>query len=489
MKKLKKIILTIIFLIVIIFLAIRIYHYSILSKISKTTESLESSSYPYFIKTTEFNQNGYCYINENYRENNVAVSIYTTQKEGENIAISKSWDFLDEDFLNEYQATYTDDESTLICVVQNEFGIEYEFNTTFINFWSYKFPSLEFGTDSTFWDKIKNEIQCKILYPVVKCEKYKDEECYAFNPFGIDSYMRIYIDKETYLPIATKSWNQDKNEVYIREFEYLTEAPEGVYEKPNPEDFDVVMFADYANNSIDSNDKLIAEKPISGTNLEVGEMLVENVELKDNEDLNFFKLTPNESGIINFEIYNLETYNKFREKYSSLRELNEEDFETYYVSIAYKIGEKLNYLDCIESKEAWKFNFVVESENSNKENLLLVVIPNESKNRQTVFVESKEKIKSDAETAINISSEYLDEIGKYFELDFETYLGYLDDHLDLLTKEEFAEMEYIKTPIAGEERVCWNLHYRVNEHETINYIEVYVDAITGNLIGAKKFYK
>lgn len=486
MKKLKKIVLTIILLIVIIFLAIRIYHYSILSKISKTTESLESSFNPYFIKQTVINPDGSCNIEENYRENNIAVSIYTTQKEGENTETARTWETLDENFCNEYHASYTEEKSTLICVVQDKSWIESDFSINFINYWSYKFPTLEFETDITLWDKIKNEIQCKILYPVVECEKYKDEECYAFYPFGSNSHMRMYMDKETYLPIAIKSWNQDKSEVYIREFEYLTEAPEGVYEKPNPEDFDVVAFADYSNNS---DDKLIAEKPISGTSLEPGEMLVENVEIKDNEELNFLKLTPNESGIINFEIDTLETYNKFRGKYSSLRELNEEDFEAYYVAIAYKIGEKLNYLDCLESKEAWKFNFVVNSEKSNKESLLVAIIPNESKNNQVVFVESNEKIKIDAETAINISSENLDEIEKYFELEFETYLGYLDDHLDLLTKEEFAEMEYIKTPIAGEERVCWNLHYRVYEHETINYIEVYVDAITGNLIGAKKFYK
>ena len=185
----------------------------------------------------------------------------------------------------------------------------------------------------------------------------------------------------------------------------------------------------------------------------------------------------------------METYNKFREKYSGLRELTEEDFEAYYATIAYKPGEKLNYLNCLESKEVWKFNFAVNAEKSNKESIFFAVIPNESKNRQAAFVESDKKLEIDAEKAIKISGENLEEIGKEFELEFETYLGRLNDHLDLLTKEEFAELEYIKTPIAGEERVCWNLQYGVYNHETINYIEVYVDAISGKLIGAKKFYK
>ena len=53
----------------------------------------------------------------------------------------------------------------------------------------------------------------------------------------------------------------------------------------------------------------------------------------------------------------------------------------------------------------------------------------------------------------------------------------------------FSEMEYIKTPIVGEERVCWKSHYRVNNNEKINYMELYVDAITGDVIGAKNYYK
>lgn len=491
MKKVKKIILSVIIILLILFLGIRIYHYSILSKISKTTESLESSFAPYFIKVTVINPDGSWYIDENYRENNVAVSIYTTKKDGEATETSKSWSFLEESFCNEYHASYIEDESTLMCAIQNEDRIKEEFDTVFINYWSYKFPNLRFETDLTFLDKVRINLQSTILYPAVKTEEYKSEKCYAFYPFGSDSHMRMYVDKETYLPVAIKSWSQDKSELYIREFEYLKEAPAGVYEKPNPEDFDNVTFADYSDNSIDINSKikLVAEKPISGTNLKTGEMLVENVDIKSDEDLNFLKLTPNESGIIDFEIYNLETYNKFREKYSGLRELTEEDFEAYYATIAYKAGEKLNYLNCLESKEVWKFNFAVNAEKSNKESLLLAVIPNESKNRQAAFVESDKKLEIDAEKAINISSENLEEIGKGFELEFETYLGRLNDHLDLLTKEEFAELEYIKTPIAGEERVCWNLQYGVHNHETINYIEVYVDAISGHLIGAKKFYK
>lgn len=493
MKKVKKIIFVIILFVIILVAAIRIYHYTILSRISKVTESLESSGEPYFIKTTDREPNGTIHIREFYRENNIAVSRTTTQNGDEAFVSSISWSSLDEEFCNTYWANYEkegeNEIKTLMCVAQNKERLkEDEFEKGFVNFHSYKFPSLEFESDISLWDKIRLEIENKFFYPVVSTEEYNGVECYSFKPYR-SGHQKLYVDKETLLTIAAESFGNNRDEVYINEYEYLTEAPEGIYEKPNPEDFDEVSFMDSAKENIDSRSKLIAEKAISGTNLKAGEQLVENVELKENEELNFLKLTPNESGIIYFEIYNLETYNKFREKYSALRELTEEDFEAYYAVIAYKVGEKLNYLEQYESKEAWKFNFVVNGEKSNKESLLLAVVPNESGNRSTVFVESDEKLKIDAETAMNTANATLTEIEEYFDLEFETYIGYTDDHLDLLTKEEFVNMEYIKTPVVGTEPICWNLHYRANDHETINYMNVFVDATTGNIIGAINSYK
>ena len=102
-----------------------------------------------------------------------------------------------------------------------------------------------------------------------------------------------------------------------------------------------------------------------------------------------------------------------------------------------------------------------------------------------MFVESDKKLKIDAEKAISIAEEVRGEFEEYFNFKFLPYIGYKDDRLDLLTKEEFAEMDYIKTPISGEERICWKLHYRT-EDEKINYIDIYVDAITGQIIGGIK---
>lgn len=493
MKKLKKAIFITILAIIILLVILRIKDYIILSKISKVTESLNSSVEPYFIKVTDIDPDGTVFTTEEYAENNIHVSRRINKTNGEIIYKSFSWESLDEKFVNRYVANYQKQDDgkelkTIACIAEDEETLKEVFNEKFVNYFVYTLDEVEIDYQE-FWLELRNEIQDKFFYPMVSSGEYKGKECYVFKPFGYNSYMRLYVDKETLLSVATERWNNINNDCYISEYEYLTEAPEGIFEKPNLEEFDEVFFYDYVKENVDTKNKLVADKPISGTNLKAGEMLLENVTLKENEELNFLKLTPNKSGIIEFEIYNLETYNKFREKYSNLRKLTEEDFEAYYVAIAYSLGNKLNYLDCFESKEAWKFNFVVNAEKTNNNTLLLAVIPNESGNRQAIFVESDEKVKINAEQAINISKENEEKISEHYKIEFETYLGYLDDHLMLLTKEKFSELDYIKTPIKGEEKVCWNLHYRVANHETINYIEVYVDAISGNIIGAKSFYK
>lgn len=495
MKKFKKLIFIIILLIIVIFVCFRIKDYIILSKITKVSEGLLSSFEPYFIKTTMYSSSDeIIFIDENYRQNDIIVSRNTRLENGKTTSVSTTWASLKEEFCNFYITdTQMQEDGTetkiLVCSVDSKNRIKENLEENyFINYSGYNIKQLEIECAET-WINIRNKIEDIFFYPSVSTGEYKGKECYVFKPYGYNSHMKMYVDKDSLLTIATEGWNNIDEEHSFTEYEYLTEAPEGIYQKPNPEDFDNVTFSDSNSNNFDPINKLVAENPISGTTLEPGEMLVENVEIKNKDDINFLKLTPNESGIMKFEIYNLETYNMFRKKYPELRELNEEDFDFYYVAIAYKIGEKLNYLEHYMSSDAWIENFVVNSEKTNKESLLMAVIPIEHKNLKTVFVENKEKLKINSEQAISKSSESLEDIEKDFGIEFETYLGYLEDHLDLLTKEEFSKLEYIKTPIAGKERICWNLHYRVVDHETINYIEAYIDAITGELIGAKKFYK
>ena len=495
MKKYKKVFIIIILLIIILFTILRIKDYIILYRITKVTESFRDSLEPYFQKITDISSD-YTRVSESYRNSNTLVSKDTISKKDNTILTTISWWSLDEKICNAYLADYEKnaegiENKKLICMTTNKDHIKEALNGDYYaNHGGYSLNELEIEY-SEIWLNIRNKIEDLFFYPSVSSCKYKEKECYVFYPYGRNACMKTYVDKDTLLTIATEYWNNTNDDFYTMEYEYLTEVPEGIFEKPNPKDFDEVIFIDSANDNIDTIRKKVkvAKNPITGTNLKAGEQLVENVELKENEELNFLNLTPNETGVIKFEIYNLETYNKFREKYTRLRELREEDFDAYYVVIAYKIGEKLNYLEQYESQEAWKFNFVVNGEKTNKESILLAVIPNETGNRSTEFVESDEKLKIDAKIAMDTANKFLTEIGEYLDIRFDSYIGYSDDHLDLLTIEEFSKLEYIKTPIAGKERICWNLHYRVVDHETINYIEVYIDAITGELIGAKKFYK
>lgn len=492
MKGVRKIILLISSVLIIFIIAIRLYHFSILTKISNASKDFNNYSGNYYITLTETNnltEKEEKYFKEYYRENGISAYRESEYDDEEKKLKGISWRGLEEEFCNSYYANYYDDGTKeLNSVIFNKSHLEEtEFNNTsnIMDFYSNETVCIE---TSGILVNIKNKIREIFLYPIVFSEKYNGKECYVFDPYYNTGHKKLYVDKENLLTVASISFNQDKTAYWKKEYTFLDKAPEGVFEKPNPEEFDIVQFDDAAWNKDTLNEKLIAEKPITGTNLEPGEQLAENVELNKNEELNFLKLTPNEMGITNFQIRYLETYNKFRKKYSRLRELTEKDFESYFVVIAYKKGEKLNYLQQFSSSESWTWNFVVNSEKSNNDSLLLMVVPKESGNSRVVFVDSNEKIKIDAEKAISITDAARTEIEKYYGVEFQPFLGYKSDHLELLTKEKFAEMDYISTPLAGRERICWNINYDVNNEEVL-HINVFVDAITGDIIGGKKTNK
>ena len=51
----------------------------------------------------------------------------------------------------------------------------------------------------------------------------------------------------------------------------------------------------------------------------------------------------------------------------------------------------------------------------------------------------------------------------------------------VLNKDEFVNLDYIKTPVKGEEPACWLLSIVDANNKTVG---VYVNITTGNLIGA-----
>ena len=102
MKKFIKIFLLVLLFIIIVFVCFRIKDYIILSKISKVTDSLNSSFEPYFIKETAILSNGRTYIEENYRTENVLVSRRTELIDKKIVSISTNWASPNEDFCNHY---------------------------------------------------------------------------------------------------------------------------------------------------------------------------------------------------------------------------------------------------------------------------------------------------------------------------------------------------------------------------------------------------
>ena len=493
MKKVRKILLLLLFILIICIAIIRIYHFSVLTKISNASKAFNNYSGNYYITLTEtdnFTGEEIKYFREYYRENGISVYRESKYDGEEKVLKGISWNSLEEEFCNSYHANYYEDGTKeLNCEIFDKSKLEEdEFNNMSNIIMDLYSNEKVYSKTYGIWINIENKIREVFLFPVVSSEEYNGKECYVFDPYYNTGHKKLYVDKETLLPVASISFNQDKTGYSKSEYEFLDKAPDGIFEKPNVDEFDIVQFNDAAWNSENLTSKLIAEAPVTGTNLEPGEQLVENVELKENEELNFLKLTPNEMGITYLDIHYLETYNKFREKYSGLRELTEKDFQSYFVVIAYKSGEKLNYLEQFSSSESWTWNFVVNSEKTNKESILLIVVPKESGNKSVIFVENDEKLKIDAETAINKTESAREKIEKFYDVDFQPFLGYKSDHLELLTKEKFAEMDYIETPLAGQEKICWNINYEVNNEE-VDHINVFVDASSGEIIGAIKTKK
>lgn len=292
------------------------------------------------------------------------------------------------------------------------------------------------------------------------------------------------IDKETLLTLAIEDDIDEEvsGNPYMYTFEYDITAPEGIYDAPNAAYYDKVEFFEF-NYTGPYNSSDEKEKAISGTELKPGEELIELVEITKDEELNFLGLTENEFGVQGLNIGTLETYNKFRERYSGLRELTKEDFKDYYVAIAYKEGYKLNNKQQLISEESRVKNFVFTADKSNKDSLVLIVTPRTTKSNSAAFIISNEDLKITEADAIKTISENINDLKEAFGLvlDSENYVNARYSKIEVLNKDEFVNLDYIKTPVKGEEPACWLLSIVDANNKTVG---VYVNITTGNLIGA-----
>lgn len=55
---------------------------------------------------------------------------------------------------------------------------------------------------------------------------------------------------------------------------------------------------------------------------------------------------------------------------------------------------------------------------------------------------------------------------------------------------KFAELDYIRNAVKGAEPICWRIDYCVYrpEEKSFGYLNIYIDATTGELIGSKADY-
>lgn len=476
-KNIFKIVLVVVILIIGIILQDRASDYSTLIKISEASKKITGATTDVQVRVVEKYNNGSEKISETYIKDGVYV---TRRIDGKNTpSNSLEWASINPDLICNFYSEYEyelDGEviKELTCGYNHSSGSETQAVTR-----------MAIGNLLLMYDK---DVPTSSLYtnvnifnmPKIEDAEYNGKACYSLKT-GIRTW---YVEKETLRTLALECKLFEDDSPCLYTFEYDIEAPEGIYEAPNVANthYDKVEFFEnlgFTNRYENINDK--KEKAISGTNLNPGEELIELVELKDNEKLNFLGLTSNKFGLKGLNIDTLKTYNKFREKYTGLRELSEEDFKEYYVAIAYKEGYKLNHLQSVEATRGNRINYIFNSEKSNKDSLVLIVTPLTNDSMRSIFIENDEKLNITEETAIKTVSDNIKDLNSELVLDKDNYVNIEFSEIVILDNEMFAGLDVIKEPVKGKEPICWKLTVVDSE---LKKLDAYVNAMTGELIGS-----
>lgn len=337
------------------------------------------------------------------------------------------------------------------------------------------------GTQVGYWDyaglfeKAINAPINTFLYS----GEYEGEKCYIYKD---QSNFETYISKEAMLPIATKMYEKDGSLHTTTYIEYNTTGiTEELLNKPDIQVFDNANYRDTYWNELRAYWVEIPEEFVS---IVLEDTLIENVDLKENEELEFFDLKENSSGLKQVRISTYETYEKFRNKYSNLRELTEKDFEYYYVTIAYKKGAKLIHSDTIKSSESFMTNYIFSEEASSKDSIVVIITPKYEELNFNIVI-SNNKITIPSEKAFEIYRENIEEIKENNNIDKDISVDSGSDKIVKLDNKTYKNLNYIKTELKeDEEPLCWKITDSVLEKDnTLRTIETYINAITGELIG------
>lgn len=471
-KNIFKIVIILIILVAGVLLQDKAQDYATLIKISKASREITKNAENVQVRVTEKYNDGSEIISETY----IKDDVYVTRRIDGKYTSSNSleWATKNKELLcnmyKEYEYEYDGKViKELACIYNHENGSETQAMTR-----------MAVGNLLLMYDS-KNMNTNIFNMPKIEYSEYNGKPCITLK----SEYRTWYIEKESLRTVAIENKVFEDDSPCFYSFEYDIEAPEGIFEAPNVSNkhYDSVSFMEFlpTNNNRHNNINMENKKAITGTNLKPGEELIETVELKDGEELNFLKITKNEFGLQGFEIESLETYNKFREKYSGLRELTKEDFEEYYVGIVYKEGYKLNHLQNLLSTRNNTTNYIFDTEKAEKASLVLIVSPILEDSTKPRFIENEEKFNITEEIAINTITEKIDELNPNLVLDDEGYVNVETSTIVTLDNEGFASLDVIKTPVRGEEPICWKLTVVDSNHKRL---DAYVNIMTGELIGS-----
>lgn len=480
-------ILIIVLIAIIVFFCFREYNYHILTKIlnsNKDFSNKPNNSDEFYYKITtetveENSENNEVTVEETAIKNDVVFKRREYTIDGKTSS-QIEWSTInnnDNEFCNKY--VIDDNNNYIICSFDTRESLIEDKRVSNINSYFYYYD-LYNKEESNFF----TEITKRIFAPTISNTMYNNENCYMIE----NKYSTLIFNKETLLLSAKQSKGTNWSYV-LTTYEYDNNSLDELVKRPNETNYSKVEFFDLTQYHKENNEeKNNINKPISGTNLKPGETLIENVELLPTENLNFLNLTGNSFGIKTIELHTLESYNKFREKYSNLRELTNEDFDNYWVTIAYNEGDFLSYINKYENRETWVTNYLFTKKESKNKNLVLLITPIPEKNTFNNFiVENSEDIKIDSEKANSILNENCNKILNELNLK-SVNIGDLRDRLEKLSNEIFENMIYVNKPINGEEPICWVENYNIYNYGDIgdfefSSIDIYINAITGEFIG------
>lgn len=224
MKKVLKIILIILIILILLLISFRVFNYIWAKNIySKILENEGKDYYAEVINNDKINNR---VMEEKYINNDNYLKRELTNISSDGIKMTYST-IIDKDKNMEiinYSGDYVQDQSDVVNINFDRTLYSYSvFN-------SFKIYDLIENEEDSVFDKIKYEFFNLInnTPTLIKTEEYEGKNCYAMTTYyGNDLVQKLYVEKETYLPVASFFGNENSTtykitlrEIADEEFDY-----------------------------------------------------------------------------------------------------------------------------------------------------------------------------------------------------------------------------------------------------------------------------